>query len=79
MKPLDDILAAARRAPKRIVLSEGEDPRIAEAAVRALQDGIAHPVLIGRRDGARGRIHETARKVYSRSRKGTYLLAAADF
>ncbi len=49
MKPLDDILAAARRAPKRIVLSEGEDPRIAEGAARALREGIAHPVLVGRR------------------------------
>ncbi|MCP4329637.1 MAG: phosphate acetyltransferase [Alphaproteobacteria bacterium] len=48
MKPLEDILAAARAAPKRIVLAEGEDPRIAEGAVRAVQDGIAHPVLIGR-------------------------------
>ena len=30
-------------------------------------------------DAARDRIHETARKVYSRARKGAYLLAAADF
>lgn len=30
-------------------------------------------------DAVRDRIHETARKVYSRARKGTYLLAAADF
>jgi hypothetical protein len=30
-------------------------------------------------DGARDRIHETARKVYSRARNGAYLLAAADF
>jgi hypothetical protein len=30
-------------------------------------------------DAARDRIHETARKVYSRDRKGAYLLAAADF
>ena len=49
MNPLNDILDAARRTPKRIVLSEGEDPRIAEGAVRAQKDGIAHPVLIGRR------------------------------
>ncbi len=48
MKPLDDILTAARNQPKRIVLSEGEDPRIAEAAARAQKDGIAHPVLIGK-------------------------------
>jgi hypothetical protein len=30
-------------------------------------------------DTARDRIHETARRVYSRARKGAYLLAAADF
>jgi len=30
-------------------------------------------------DAARDRIHETARKVYSKTRKGAYLLAAADF
>jgi hypothetical protein len=30
-------------------------------------------------DAARDRIHETARKVYSRARKGTHLLAEADF
>lgn len=48
MKPLNNMLSAAIRDPKRIVLSEGEDPRIAEGAARALKDGIAHPVLIGR-------------------------------
>ncbi len=30
-------------------------------------------------DTARDRIHETARKVYSRARKDAYILAAADF
>jgi len=30
-------------------------------------------------DSARDRIHETARKVYARARKGVCLLAAADF
>ena len=30
-------------------------------------------------DSARDRIHETARKIYSRARKGAHLLAAADF
>jgi hypothetical protein len=30
-------------------------------------------------DAARNQIHEAARKVYSRARKGAYLLAAADF
>jgi len=30
-------------------------------------------------DAARDRIHEIARKVYSRNRQGAYLLAAVDF
>ena len=35
MKPFDDLLDRARANPKRIVLAEGEDPRIIEAAARA--------------------------------------------
>ncbi len=48
MGPFDKILSAARKAPKRIVLAEGEDPRIAEGAARALEAGIARPLLVGR-------------------------------
>ena len=58
MKPLDDILAAARAQPKRIVLSEGEDPRIAEAAAKAQKDGIAHPILIGKQSVIAERLSE---------------------
>ncbi|MCG8695491.1 MAG: phosphate acetyltransferase [Minwuiales bacterium] len=47
MKPLDDIIAAAAAAPKRIVLAEGEDPRIVEGAARAVRDGIARIALVG--------------------------------
>jgi phosphate acetyltransferase len=49
MKPLDHILEAARSAPKHIVLAEGEDPRIVEAAIRAVHSGIAEITLVGRR------------------------------
>ncbi|MEM7224483.1 MAG: phosphate acetyltransferase [Pseudomonadota bacterium] len=45
-----DVLTTARKSPKRIVLSEGEDPRIAEGAARAHAEGIAQPVLVGRAD-----------------------------
>ena len=48
MKPLDDILDAAKRNPKRIVLPEGDDARIVEAAVRVAADGLAVPILLGR-------------------------------
>lgn len=47
MKPLERILQAARQAPRRIVLAEGEDDRIIEAAVRATREGIAEIVLVG--------------------------------
>lgn len=47
MKPLERILEAARRAPRRIVLAEGEDDRVLGAAVRAVREGIAEIVLVG--------------------------------
>ena len=50
MSALDDIISTARRGPRRIVLAEGEDPRIVAGAVRAERDGIAEPVLLGRPD-----------------------------
>lgn len=50
MKPLERIIATAQQAPRRIVLAEGEDPRIIEAAVRAKREGIATITLVGNRD-----------------------------
>lgn len=50
MKPLDDILDRARRIRPRIVLPEGEDARIVAGAARAQADGVACPVLLGRRE-----------------------------
>lgn len=47
MKPLDRLLAAARACPQRIVLAEGDDPRIQQAAVRADRDGLASLTLLG--------------------------------
>lgn len=49
MKPLERILATAKQAPKRIVLPEGEDPRIIEAAIRASHEGVAEITLVGNR------------------------------
>lgn len=50
MKPLDDILSRASRHPKHIVLPEGDDPRIAQGALRAQRQGIAQITLLGRHD-----------------------------
>jgi len=43
----ETIAAASKRAQPHIVLSEGDDPRIIEAAKRATTDGLAQLTLIG--------------------------------
>ena len=48
MKPLDRILAAVRARPRHIILPEGGDPRVAEAAARHVIDALS------------GRLPETA-------------------
>ncbi|MCH9806330.1 MAG: phosphate acetyltransferase [Alphaproteobacteria bacterium] len=47
MTLLDEICAISRAASPRIVLSEGEDARVIEAALQATTDGLAKMVLIG--------------------------------
>lgn len=47
MQFLDSIIARARSSRKTIVLAEGEDARILEAARRAQDDGIANCILLG--------------------------------
>jgi len=49
VKPLEKIIRAAKSHACRIALSEAEDPRVVEGAVRAARDGIADVVLIGQR------------------------------
>ena len=44
------VFEAASRDPKRVVFAEGEDERILRAAQTLVDDGIAHPILLGRRD-----------------------------
>ena len=39
-----------KKDPKRIVLTEGADPRILEAASRLLASSFLHPILLGDRD-----------------------------
>ena len=45
MKPL---FAQAKKAPKRVVFAEGEDERVLRAVQVVRDEGIAHPILIGR-------------------------------
>jgi phosphate acetyltransferase len=56
MKPLDRILETAKAGPRRIVLAEGEDPRIVEGALRAAGEGLAEIILICDRTTVEGRL-----------------------
>ena len=47
---IDHIIKQARINPRAVVLAEGDDIRIIEAAVRATDEGIASCVLVGSRD-----------------------------
>ena len=47
MKALNHIRDMARAAPRRIVLCEGGDRRVLEAAMRATQEGYAEILLVG--------------------------------
>jgi phosphate acetyltransferase len=46
MKPLEEILRNAARSDKTIVLSEGADPRVIQAAVDARKQGVARIILV---------------------------------
>lgn len=47
MTGIDDIIAVSKAARPRIVLAEGEDRRVAEAAVRAQKVGLAEVIIVG--------------------------------
>jgi malate dehydrogenase (oxaloacetate-decarboxylating)(NADP+) len=44
------VLNKAKSAPKRVVLAEGDDEKMVRAAYQLVDQGIAHPVLIGDRE-----------------------------
>ncbi len=46
---LRGLINRAAREPKRIVFPEGEDPKVMRAAAILVDEGIAHPVLLGSR------------------------------
>ena len=50
MNIFDRIYQQAKSNPKRIVLPEGTEPRVIEAAQQAVQRDLARIVLLGRRD-----------------------------
>ncbi|MEW6754641.1 MAG: phosphate acyltransferase [Candidatus Latescibacterota bacterium] len=47
MALVDEFIARARKNPRRVVLPEGNDPQIVQAACRLAGEGIARPVLLG--------------------------------
>ena len=47
MNILDEIKSKAKALQKTIVLCEGEDSRVVEAAAKATQEGVAKIVLLG--------------------------------
>lgn len=47
---IDSIVGKARQAGKTIVLPEANDPRMIEATAKILKEGIAHIILIGKKD-----------------------------
>src|SRR6185437_8441765 len=48
----------ARSAPKRVVYAEGEDERVLRAVQQVLDDRLAKPIVIGRREVVRRRIEK---------------------
>jgi len=55
MKPIFD---AARRAPARLVYAEGEERRVLQAAQQVIDDKLAEPILVGRRNVIEMRIKQ---------------------
>ncbi|HLF38661.1 MAG TPA: NADP-dependent malic enzyme, partial [Burkholderiales bacterium] len=53
MKP---VFEAAKAAPKRVVYTEGEDERVLRAAQVVVDEGMARPTLVGRREVVHTRI-----------------------
>ena len=49
MTLIEKLKARARMRPQRIVLPEGEDPRIVTAAAAITQEGFAKITLLGRK------------------------------
>ena len=52
------VFEAAMRDPKRVVFAEGEDERVLRAAQTLVDDAIARPILLGRRDVIAAKVKE---------------------
>ena len=52
------VFEQARAAPARIVYAEGEDERVLRAAQILVDEGVAHPILLGRRHVIEARVRD---------------------
>jgi malate dehydrogenase (oxaloacetate-decarboxylating)(NADP+) len=52
------LINKARSDPKRVVFGEGEEPRIIRAAAAVKEDGIGHPILLGRPEVVRQKVQD---------------------
>ena len=57
MDTIERLIERSKRNRQRVILPEGEDRRILEAAKRLRDEGIAHPILVGERE----KLEDTAR------------------
>jgi len=53
------VFAQARKAPRRVVFAEGEDERVLRAAYTLVEEGLAAPILLGRRAAIERSLHQT--------------------
>ena len=60
MKPMFE---QARQDPRRLVYAEGEEERVLSAAQTVLDEGLAHPILIGRRAVIESRIERLGLRI----------------
>ncbi len=57
------VFEAARKQPKRIVYAEGEDERVLRAVQTLVDDEVARPILIGRREIIAARVAELGLRI----------------
>ena len=60
MRPIID---KAKRAPKRLVYAEGEEPRVLQATQEVVDAGIARPILVGRPEVINAQIEELSLRI----------------
>jgi malate dehydrogenase (oxaloacetate-decarboxylating)(NADP+) len=55
---MSPVFEAAKKAPKRIVYGEGEDERVLRGVQGVLDEGVAQPILLGRRSAIAGLVRQ---------------------